>query len=312
MTVDAPGSLVLEQIASFLLFPADISSATALFSVNKHFHERFANMHAFWRAKCAEFGFSFERTKTEGLTWFQLFRYCWTHNINVHVLMRDGQCSSTKKRPERFCFFGLFLRRPLLGEWAAGDVSASIAEETSFYLCPRQVVRIYLSHESRRGLSPQVCGAWSAFDCMSLMDFTPTSDTASECPRYRSSCTRILEEWRVAAQGRLVQHASLIDAASGGDLSFEDAVAMLETMPDSFCKRFLQNWASVALFRQPKAIECLRCGGQMLVFQFRVGIGTSPVDDHSVTSQCQRCALWLMEDNGYVGARISHDDPRRM
>jgi hypothetical protein len=66
MTVEAPGSLVIETIASFLLFPADISSAMALFSVNKHFNERVANMRSFWRAKCAEFGFSFERTKTEG------------------------------------------------------------------------------------------------------------------------------------------------------------------------------------------------------------------------------------------------------
>lgn len=255
MTVEAPGSLVIETIASFLLFPADISSAMALFSVNKHFNERVANMRSFWRAKCAEFGFSFERTKTEGLTWFELFRYCWTRNINVHVLMRDGECSSRKKRTERYSFFGLFLRRPELGEWAAGDVSASIAEETSFYLCPREVVRIYLHHESRRGFSPQVCGAWSAFECMSLMDFTPTSDIASDCPRYRSSCARILEKWRIAAQippGGLVQHASLIDAASDGDLPFEDAVAMLETMPDSFCKTYLQNWAAVALFANPK------------------------------------------------------------
>jgi hypothetical protein len=131
MTVEAPGPLVIETIASFLLFPVDISSAVALFSVNKHFRERFANMHSFWRDKCAEFGFSFERTKTEGLTWFELFRYCWTRNINVHVLMRDGACSSTKKRTERYFFFGLFLRRPELGERAAGDVSASIAEETA-------------------------------------------------------------------------------------------------------------------------------------------------------------------------------------
>jgi DNA-directed RNA polymerase subunit RPC12/RpoP len=229
--------------------------------------------------------------------------------------MRDGECSSRKKRTERYSFFGLFLRRPELGEWAAGDVSASIAEETSFYLCPREVVRIYLHHESRRGFSPQVCGAWSAFECMSLMDFTPTSDIASDCPRYRSSCARILEKWRIAAQippGGLVQHASLIDAASDGDLPFEDAVAMLETMPDSFCKTYLQNWAAVALFCQPKAIECLRCGGEMLVFQFRVGIGTSEVDDHSMTLRCQRCGIWSMEDNGFVGARISNDDPRRM
>lgn len=179
-------------------------------------------------------------------------------------------------------------------------------------LSPRQVVRIYLHHESRRGFSPQVCGAWSAFDCMSDMNFTPTSDTASDCPRYRSSCARILEKWRIAAPGELVQHASLIDAPSDGDLSFEDAVAMLETMPDSFCKRYLQNWAAVALFRQPKPIECLRCGGQMLVFQFEVGIGTPAIDDHSRTLQCQRCGIWSMDVYGCVIDNMSKDDPRRM
>jgi hypothetical protein len=160
-----------------------------------------------------------------------------------------------RSRPSAIPFFGLFLRRPELGEWAAGDVSASIAEETSFYLCPREVVRIYLHHESRRGFSPQLCGAWSAFECMSLMDFTPTTDIASDCPRYRSSCARILEKWRIAAQippGGLVQHASLIDAASDGELPFEDAVAMLETMPDSFCKDICRIGLLWRCFVNPK------------------------------------------------------------
>jgi hypothetical protein len=301
MTVDAPGDLVLETIASFLLLPADLPSAIALFSVNKHARSRYQNMHGFWRQICVEFGWTEQKKCDASLSWFQLFRHCWTQNISINVMLHDGTFSNSKRHNDRYSFFGLFAHRPHASYSEGGH--RELSEETSLYMGMRQVYRVFLSHESNRGFDPQTCGAWSAFCCLSSMSFVATSESETKCALYRSSCARILEKWCAVvadanSSGTLVQAASLIDAPGESNVSFEDAVAMIATLPDSFCKRRLQDWAAVALFAQPTPIECMRCRGHMLVFQFDVGEGTSQRGDFSQTFRCQRCGIWSVEVHG--------------
>ncbi len=141
---------MLESIASFLLLPADLPSAIALFSVNKHARTRFQNMHGFWGRICAEFGWTEQAKCDVSLSWFQLFRNLWTQNVSINVMLHDGTCSSSKTRHnDRFSFFGLFARRPHAPYSEGGH--RPLSEETSLYMSRRQVYRVYLSHESKRG-----------------------------------------------------------------------------------------------------------------------------------------------------------------